>query len=84
LQVALPWLTTTVLPPIVKVALRGDVLVFAAIDTFTIPVPEPPGALRVIHETGLEAVQAQPVPAVIQTLATEAAPPTVIAEGDTE
>jgi hypothetical protein len=63
------WVTLKLLPAIVTVAVRGDVAVFAATVRLTEPLPDPeaPDATT-IHETGLVAVQLQPVPAVTVTL----------------
>jgi hypothetical protein len=56
--------TVNVLPPIVRIPLRGVLPEFAATLYVTVPLPVPAApALIVIQETLLVAVHAQPVPA---------------------
>lgn len=63
-----PWLTVKVRPAIVTVPERPGPFV-PEIVRLTVPLPEPLAPdVTVIHETLLLAVQAQPVPAVTETL----------------
>lgn len=60
--------TRTAFSAIVSVADRGEDVGFGVIVRPTMPAPDPPDVLKVIHETGDCAVQEQPRPAVTQTL----------------
>lgn len=82
-QAAPPCVSVTGVPPMVSVAVRGDVDGFAATVTVTNPVPVPVVVLSVAHETLLWAVHAQLAPAVTHTAPCEFPPPTVSAVGDT-
>jgi hypothetical protein len=63
------WLTVTVLPPTVSVALREDVDVFAVALTVTVPLPDPLApAVTDSHDAFSDAVHVQPVPAVTVTV----------------
>ena len=62
------WVTVKLRPAMVTVAVRGDVAGLAATIRFTVPLPDPEAPdVTTIHETGLVAVQLQPVPAVTAT-----------------
>ena len=54
-------MTVTVLPAIVSVPLRDDVVVLAATEKLTGPFPEPPPLVIEIQDALLVAVQAQPL-----------------------
>jgi hypothetical protein len=65
-------------PAIVRVPLRILVVLFAATEKVTVPLPEPDAPpVTVIHDTPLEAVQGQPEVAVTLT---EPLPPAAVKE----
>ena len=77
--------TVKVRPAIVTVPVRGLVLVLAAIEypTLPLPLPEPPDVI-VIHDALLVAVHAHPVIPVTATEPVVAAAETVVAPGEIE
>lgn len=66
---------TTAVPAMVRVAVRGVAVGFAATDTVTMLPPLPPVVFSVIHETGLLADHAHPAPVVTNTPAVPLPPP---------
>jgi hypothetical protein len=76
--------TVTVLPATVAVPVRELALGFAAMESATGPLPLPEAGLTAIHDTPLEAVQAQPESVVTARLAVPAPAPIDTSAGDTE
>jgi hypothetical protein len=68
------WVTVTVCPAIVTEPVREALLVFAAMPSDTVPLPEPAEPpVMVIHGVELAAVHAHPEPAVTSTVPVDAA-----------
>ena len=84
LQIAPAWVTCTALSAMVSVADRGEDEGLAATVRPTMPAPDPPPVLNVIHETGDWLVQEQPSPAEMNTVAFALLPFTLTAVGDVE
>ena len=83
LRPAAACVTVTAIPETVIVPLREAVDVFAKVEKFTVPFPEPLAPLViVIHEALSVAVHAQPLPAVTVTLDVPAAAATATFVGD--
>jgi hypothetical protein len=75
---AAAWVTVIVLPAIVRVPLRVEVAVFAAIANAVVPLPVPDAPLVMVSHAALDAaVHGQPLPAVTDT---EAEPAVAAAE----
>jgi hypothetical protein len=63
------WVTVTVWPPTVTVALREDVVVLAVAVTVTVPLPDPLAPLAIdSHDELSVAVHVQPVATVTVTM----------------
>ena len=78
------WVTVTVWPAMVKVPVRGDVAVLAAMEKATAPFPLPlPPEVMVSHGALLVAVQLHPPPVVTLLLLELAAGPGASVAGDT-
>jgi hypothetical protein len=86
LQGATPaWVTVTVLPPTVSVALREALVVLAVAVTVAVPLPEPVApAVTVSHVALSDAVHAHPDPEVTETLAVPPLTGTLVVSGVTE
>jgi len=80
-----PCVTVNVCPAIVSVADRCAVVVFAATEYETVPLPLPAApAVTVSHEALLVADQVHPVTAVTATVPVEVPPPTEMLVGEME
>ena len=86
LQGAPAWVTATVWPATVRVALRDTLDVFAVAVTVTVPLPDPLApVVTVSHAVALlVAVHAQPEPDVTERLAVPPATGTLVVSGVTE